>query len=90
VAGKWAPWLAVALLAAWTALLYARVAGYPFLLFDDNRYLTENPQVKAGLTWGGVAWAFTTLHASNWHPSPGSRTCWTSGCSGWTRGRTTW
>ena len=66
--GKWAPWLAVALLAAWTALLYARVAGYPFLLFDDNRYLTENPQVKAGLTWGGVAWAFTTLHASNWHP----------------------
>jgi Flp pilus assembly protein TadD len=66
--GKWAPWLAVALLAAWTALLYARVSGYPFLLFDDNRYVTENPQVRAGLTWSGVAWAFSTLHASNWHP----------------------
>jgi Flp pilus assembly protein TadD len=61
-------WLAAALLLVATALLFARVGGYPFVYFDDNRYLTENPQVRAGLTWDGVAWAFTSLQVSNWHP----------------------
>ena len=63
--GKWL--LAGALLVG-TVLLYARVAGHPYLFFDDNRYVTENLTVQAGLTWRGVVWAFTTLHASNWHP----------------------
>jgi tetratricopeptide (TPR) repeat protein len=57
-----------AAIVAWTVLLYARVAGHPFLHFDDNRYLTENPVVQRGLGLDGVAWAFTTFHASNWHP----------------------
>ncbi len=61
-------WLLAAGLAAGTALLYAQVAGHPFISFDDNRYLTENPVVQRGLTWRGVAWAFTTFHVSNWHP----------------------
>ena len=39
-----------------------------FVDFDDSDYVTDNPQVQAGLTWGGVAWAFRTSHASNWHP----------------------
>ncbi len=56
------------LLAAGTTLLYAHVAVHPFIHFDDNRYLTENPIVKGGLSWRGLGWAFTTLHASNWHP----------------------
>jgi Flp pilus assembly protein TadD len=61
-------WTVAALLAAGTALLYARVASHPYIYFDDNRYLTENPMVQAGLSWRGLGWAFTTLHASNWHP----------------------
>jgi tetratricopeptide (TPR) repeat protein len=61
-------WIVPGLLAAGTALLFAHVAVHPFIYFDDNRYLTENPVVQAGLTWHGLGWAFTTLHASNWHP----------------------
>jgi len=61
-------WLIAAALFLGTLALYARVAGHPFIFFDDNRYVTENPTVQAGLTWQGVAWAFTTLHVSNWHP----------------------
>ncbi len=55
--------LAVAVLA-----LYAPVRALPFLLYDDPQYVTQNPVVQAGLTLDGVAWAFTTGHASNWHP----------------------
>ncbi len=61
-------WLIAAALLLGTLALYARVAGHPFIFFDDNRYVTENPTVQAGLTWQGVTWAFTTLHVSNWHP----------------------
>jgi len=61
-------WLVAAGLFLGTLALYARVAGHPFIFFDDNRYLTENPTVQAGVTWQGVSWAFTTLHVSNWHP----------------------
>lgn len=39
-----------------------------FLNYDDPDYVTENPQVQMGLSLGGVGWAFTTGHASNWHP----------------------
>lgn len=31
-------------------------------------YVTDNPNVKAGLTASNVVWAFTTITASNWHP----------------------
>jgi tetratricopeptide (TPR) repeat protein len=44
------------------------VSGFPFVRFDDPSYVYENPDVSAGLTRAGVAWAFTTYHAANWHP----------------------
>jgi tetratricopeptide (TPR) repeat protein len=56
------------------ALVLATLAAYcplwhcGFVLFDDNDYVTSNEMVKRGLTWRGVAWAFSTVHASNWHP----------------------
>ncbi len=56
------------LLVLGTLLLYEPVCRYPFIDFDDNDYVTDNPAVKAGLTWHGVEWAFTTWHAANWHP----------------------
>lgn len=55
--------LALAILAA-----YFPVAGLDFTNYDDPDYVTANPQVSAGLTWPGVAWAFGRAHASNWHP----------------------
>ena len=55
------------LLVAATAALYGRVAGFDFV-WDDEQYVVGNPPVRAGLTSDGVVWAFTTAHASNWHP----------------------
>ncbi len=39
-----------------------------FVSYDDPSYVTQNPDVKRGLTVRSVVWAFTTLHAHNWHP----------------------
>jgi hypothetical protein len=42
--------------------------SHHFIILDDKRYILENPIVKQGLTLTGIAWAFTTFHAANWHP----------------------
>jgi Tfp pilus assembly protein PilF len=57
-----------ALLAALVLAVFAPVGSHPFAPIDDRDYLTENPGVAAGLSVGGVRWAFTTFHAANWHP----------------------
>jgi tetratricopeptide (TPR) repeat protein len=56
------------LLAAATVATYSPARNHPFLNFDDDQYVTANPQVRAGLSWSTVEWAFTTYDASNWHP----------------------
>src|SRR5882672_8862293 len=48
--------------------IYAQVIGHHFITFDDPTYIQENPMVNRGVTLGGLAWAFTTFHAGNWHP----------------------
>jgi len=48
--------------------VYGQVAHHGFVDFDDNIYITENTHVMSGLTPEGIRWAFTTAHASNWHP----------------------
>ena len=55
-------------LALAVGLLYGRTAGFGFLSLDDPAYVAENPVVRAGLRPSGVAWAFTEVHALNWHP----------------------
>src|SRR5512147_40589 len=55
-------------LAALVVAVYWPVGGYDFVDFDDALYVAANAQVQAGLTWEGLAWAFTTTHAANWHP----------------------
>jgi len=47
---------------------YSPVAHNGFLNYDDDQYITNNPHVKAGLTWATVKWAFTTYDQANWHP----------------------
>lgn len=51
-----------------TFALFEPVRNHTFLNMDDNLYITDNPPVKSGLTLKGVIWAFTTMHAANWHP----------------------
>lgn len=71
-AGEAAPdrggWLAALGLAGLVALAYGAVGGLGFVNFDDPRYVFQNPYVRRGLTFEGVAWAFTSFHAGNWHP----------------------
>ena len=62
------PRLICLLLALLTLLLYLPVRQHEFIVYDDDLYVTENRMVQRGLTWDGVQWAFSTLHASNWHP----------------------
>ena len=55
-------------LALVTLAVYWRVIDCDFVNYDDPLYFTSNPHVLSGLTPVNVVWAFTTTHASNWHP----------------------
>jgi len=48
--------------------IYAQVIGHRFITFDDPTYIHDNPMVNRGVTLAGLAWAFTTFYAGNWHP----------------------
>jgi len=54
-------------LALVTAGVYAPVRHFEFVNYDDPLCVTENRHVQAGLTWPGLAWAFTTLD-DQWMP----------------------
>ena len=62
------PFAAVLLLVLITLGVYWSATTHGFVDYDDGDYVTGNSQVQAGLNWAGVKWAFTTGHASNWHP----------------------
>ena len=51
-----------------TLAVYWPVRNYEFVKYDDDTYVTDNRQVQSGLSWQSINWAFTTGHASNWHP----------------------
>ena len=55
-------------LAAITWAVFGRTVRHEFVDYDDPSYVTEEPNVKRGLTWPGVVWAFTGTHSGNWHP----------------------
>ena len=65
---KLASKLVAASLALVTLVIYWQVQSHGFVNYDDNLYVTDNPQVKAGLTSASIQWAFTTGHSANWHP----------------------
>jgi tetratricopeptide (TPR) repeat protein len=56
------------LLVLLTLALYQPVTNHGFINFDDDLYITGNSHVNAGLTWSGIAWAFRSGYAHNWHP----------------------
>jgi tetratricopeptide (TPR) repeat protein len=56
------------LLALATIALYNPATRAPFLNYDDQVYVTDNPQVRAGFTWNTALWAFRTPDALDWHP----------------------
>jgi protein O-mannosyl-transferase len=63
-------WFAVicAVLAIGTLAVFWPITRHDFVNFDDPSYITENPNVRAGLTWHGLAWAFQIGYAAYWQP----------------------
>jgi len=55
-------------LVAITFAVFAQTIRYDFVNFDDDLYVYNAPAIKAGLTAKGIALAFTSPHARNWHP----------------------
>lgn len=51
-----------------TFAVYWQLTGYEFVDLDDSLYITNNPQLKAGLTGQNVIWAFTTDRVGLWIP----------------------
>jgi protein O-mannosyl-transferase len=48
--------------------LYLPAFNHPFSDYDDDYYVTDNPHVRAGLSWKTVGWAFSSGENANWHP----------------------
>lgn len=48
--------------------VFLQAISFQFLTWDDPSYVTDNTQVRQGLSLNGIAWAFTTFQAANWHP----------------------
>ena len=51
-----------------TLFLYNPVNRHPFVNYDDDRYVIENPHIHNGLGLDTVAWALTSTEQENWHP----------------------
>ncbi len=62
------PWFICLLLAVAVAAVYWRVLDCGFVNYDDPDYVSANSQVRGGFNAAGVAWAFSTGWAGNWHP----------------------
>ena len=56
------------LLVVATLVVYWPVIHCGFISMDDPYYFAANPHILSGLKGSNVVWAFTTGHASNWHP----------------------
>jgi hypothetical protein len=56
------------LLVVATVALYYPVKQLPFMSVDDRGYVTENINIKYGLSSYTVKWAFMTFREANWHP----------------------
>lgn len=62
------PIIAAVLLIILTLIVFQGVLHHDFITTDDHIYIVSNPHVTAGLSLRGIAWAFTTWTAANWHP----------------------
>ena len=48
--------------------MFGQTVRHEFVNFDDDLYVYDAPNIKAGLTINGILLAFTSPHARNWHP----------------------
>jgi tetratricopeptide (TPR) repeat protein len=55
-------------LVALVAAVYWQTASFPFVVYDDRIFITDNPALSGGLTPESVRWAFTTDMDAGWIP----------------------
>jgi tetratricopeptide (TPR) repeat protein len=55
-------------LAAGVIAIWGQTLSYDFVTFDDDQYVTDNPSVREGLSWAGVAYAFSKGRYQEGHP----------------------
>jgi Flp pilus assembly protein TadD len=55
-------------LAGMSLVVFGQTIRHDFVNFDDDLYVYDTPAIQAGLTIKGVALAFISPHAGNWHP----------------------
>jgi len=48
--------------------IYWQVRNHTFVNFDDSSYILNNAHVRAGLSFKGIAWAFSFPGFDYWHP----------------------
>jgi tetratricopeptide (TPR) repeat protein len=60
-------WVSLGLLAI-TVLTFFGIWNNGFITFDDGDYLYRNRNLRNGLTWQSLVWAFNSGYAWNWHP----------------------
>jgi len=65
---RWALVCVCLALAAMTWFVFGQTRHFQFVNYDDDPYVVKNAQVSRGLTLEGIGWAFTHMHADNWHP----------------------
>jgi Flp pilus assembly protein TadD len=51
-----------------TLVVFHQLPSHDFINLDDDILVYENPHVHGGLNKKGIAWAFTTFEAYNYHP----------------------
>jgi tetratricopeptide (TPR) repeat protein len=49
-------------------IVFGQTLDHPFVQYDDQSYVYENPEITSGLTGHGLVAAFFGLQARNWHP----------------------
>jgi len=64
----WQTWTVAGVLAVVALLCYLPALDGEFVNWDDTVYVTDNMHIREGLTGKTVAWAFTSIEQSNWHP----------------------
>jgi protein O-mannosyl-transferase len=66
--GRRAVIVAAVLIAIVTVAVYLPVTQATFLNYDDDAYVTNNVHIIRWRGWENIAWAFTSIEATHWHP----------------------
>ena len=62
------PELVALSLALATVVVYLPVFQNELVDYDDDYYISQNPNLKLGLSGEGLKWAFTESYGANWYP----------------------